>query len=73
MNATRETPAADETNRETDAAAKPSADSPKRQGDKLGAGSAPATLKPGSASTSGDGLKQQGDKLDHAVNEAAKT
>lgn len=49
------------------------AEGAKRQGDKLGAGSAPATLKPGSASTSGDGLKQQGDKLDHAVNEAAKT
>lgn len=46
-------------------------DETKRQGDKLGVGQA-STLQPGSASPSGDGLKQQGDKLERAVKEAAK-
>ena len=46
-------------------------DSPKRQGDKLGAGT---SAVPGASETgrTGDSPKRQGDKLRHAVDEAAK-
>lgn len=56
-----------------DAANRPSVsgDSPKRQGDKLGAG--PVTKATASEpNRSGDSPKRQGDELRHAVAEAAK-
>ena len=50
-----------------------SGDSPKRQGDKMGAGAA-ASANPTVSETgrTGDSPKRQGDKLSHAVSEAAK-
>ncbi|NNM73416.1 hypothetical protein [Enterovirga aerilata] len=48
-----------------------SADSPKRQGDKLKAGTEPPLGKTGAKAT-GDSPKHQGDKLAHAVKEATK-
>jgi hypothetical protein len=51
----------------------PSGDSPKRQGDKLGAGAAAnATATASETGQTGDSPKRQGDKLGHAVEEAAK-
>ena len=49
----------------------PSGDSPKRQGDKLGAGAA-ANATTSETGQTGDSPKRQGDKLGHAVDEAAK-
>jgi hypothetical protein len=46
-------------------------DSPKRQGDKLRAGTEPPIGK-GKTIASGDSPKRHGDKLEHAVKEAAK-
>ena len=51
--------------------AQPGADSPKRHGDKLRAGTEPK-LEQAGATPSGDSPKHQGDKLGHAAKEAAK-
>jgi hypothetical protein len=49
----------------------PQDDSPKPHGDKLGTGSA-TTVTASELGQVGDSPKRQGDKLEHAVNEAAK-
>jgi hypothetical protein len=46
-------------------------DSPKPHGDKLGTGAA-ATVTASEIGQGGDSPKRQGDKLEHAVREAAK-
>ena len=52
------------------AGAAPTDDSPKPHGDKLGSGAA-ATVTASEVGQPGDSAKRQGDKLEHAVDEAA--
>jgi hypothetical protein len=54
-----------------DSGSQPQDDSPKPHGDKLGTGSA-TTVTASEMGQVGDSPKRQGDKLEHAVDEAAK-